>query len=198
MRYHSAVLLLAVLTSQVIDLAQKETLLVVRMSPKAQENPLSSERLFRLGAQAIGAESRLTLLSAEQAGVDEARLLECELDRRLSCWAAEVRSSADHLLVVSMLEQEGKLDVTGFLVDVRAARGKTENEIFERTPVARGVLSHRDRRRARRLLPRAPATDRGASASGSIAIEVDAPDLSIAVDGRTTVGVARVGTTIAP
>jgi hypothetical protein len=127
--------------------------------------------------------------------VDEGRLLECELDRRLSCWAAEVRGSADHLLVVSMLEQGDMLEVTGFLLDVRAAREKSENEIFEKTPVARASVNEDSDDELVGYFRRLLGPIATPPPSGSISIDVDTPDLSLALDG-TTLGIARAGNTV--
>jgi hypothetical protein len=186
---------LALIGAQVIDLQPDETLLLVRMSPKGLEPLLPSERLFRVADAAMGERARFALVSPEQAGVDEAALADCELDRRLSCWAAGVRGAADLLLVVSMVEsREGGADVTSFLVDVRHSEGKSENEIFEKTIISSGTLALEHDAELetyfRSLLRTIPSSKK----TGSIVIE-NGFGANIFLDGMA-IGVATNPTTI--
>jgi hypothetical protein len=195
---------LALIGAQVIDLQPHETLLLVRMSPKGLEPLLPSERLFRVADVAMGERARFALVSPEQAGVDEAALAECELDRRLSCWAAGVRGKADRLLVVSMVEaKEGSADVTSFLVDVAHSEGKSENEIFEKTIIVNETLRIEDdaefesyfRKLIESLVPpKATGAIEIAGVVGTVSILLDGMAIGVASTGRTTIqGVAPGG-----
>ncbi len=222
----AAALLLALIgepSPRIIDVDERAPLLMMEMTPKGVRVPIATTRLYRVAAEALQHRSRLELRSPEQLGIDTSRLLECELDRRLTCWVEEARRTRPaeapmFLLVMSLVEsKEGTVEVAGVLVDLERA-GKiidraldepagsvasVENRIFESVITARGTTSRLDDdAELLQLLDRFLAGDfAGAFAehgvaepAGAITIAGGRAGLEIAIDDAL-VGITGPGTT---
>jgi hypothetical protein len=173
-----------------IDVGERASLMMISLKESG-----ASERLLRLADVSLRAHSRLAVKSPEQLGIDSSRLLDCELDRRLSCWVREARGvgadAAVYLLAISVVPSG---EITVLLIDLDRARTLAgENEIFETVITVRAsnvklaedaaLSALFDELFARRFAEVFEA--RGLrSLPGAIELAVDRAGLSIALDGR--------------
>lgn len=116
-----------------------------------------SSALLAALAEAVEADTSLRVLSPEQAGLDQARLLACPSDERLSCWTRELealggaeqgRLPIRQLIVLSVSRRGAAASpMTAMILDVDAARhrlaraqpGDTEDALYSATARTRPV-----------------------------------------------------------
>ncbi|MCK6549621.1 hypothetical protein L6R52_27545 [Myxococcota bacterium] len=109
---------------RVISLDERRSVLMVAVTPSGAASTTSSAELLEAADRVLRAKTGLRVTSPEQAGLDVAQLVACELRVRLSCWARLVTPlSPAYLFVVSVYPRpDGTEQLSGIFIDVEAAR----------------------------------------------------------------------------
>lgn len=208
-----AAALVCAATPGVLDAGERASLVMITMTPSGASLANASERLLRLADASARAHSRVAVKSPEQLGIDSSRLFDCELDRRLSCWVREARSTSTdaplYLLALSILQSDdGSAELTALVLDLEKSsailagggdRAELENRLFEALLTKRARIEQDDDRALSALFDQlftaelAPRLkERNLLAlPGSIVVNADTEGLSIAVDGKT-IGATRL------
>lgn len=204
-------------TTATIDAGERASLVMITMTPSGASLANASERVLRLADASLRAHSRAAVKSPEQLGIDASRLFDCELDRRLSCWVREARSTAAdaplYLLALSILQaDDGSAELTALVLDLEKSsallarggdRAEVENQLFEAMLTQRARIEWEDDGALSALFDRLFTVDlaprlkeRGLLARpGSIDVAADTEGLLIALDGKT-IGATRTEPTI--
>lgn len=141
----------------VLDMPAHAAAIALVVTPGQAAGYGESSALLTALAEAVEADTSLRVLSPEQAGLDQARLLACPSVERLSCWTRELealggaeqgRLPIRQLIVLSVSRRDAAASsMTAMILDVDAARhrlaraqpGDTEDALYGATTRTRPV-----------------------------------------------------------